>query len=110
MSQYDEKLLKSAATFLSRWNGVAAELFELTSSHRTLTILLRDRGREGNLLLACLEPKYIQGPTRWAPCQIRVSVIDAKRARDRLIEVCDDSVGMVVKCGSLEINENVKLR
>ena len=73
MTQYVEKTLRSAHTFLSRWNGASAEMWKLTSAHRALDIVIR-RDYEGrNLVISCLDPITIKGPVRWQECRLRVS-------------------------------------
>jgi len=107
--RFFEKILKTSATFLARWRGASAELWQLTSSHKVLTIVLRREGRSGNLLLACIDPLRIRGPVRWQDADIviaRSHVPDDER--DGFILV-DRAADVEIVTGSLEVKENVKL-
>jgi hypothetical protein len=109
---YVDRVLKSCATFLRRWTPATARLRELTVSHPALVIeLTRDGsrtrdGRPGNLILACLEPTWISGPVRWAPAHLAVT---HDPDRDEF-HVRDAAAGLEVRCGGIEVAENVKHR
>jgi hypothetical protein len=109
-SSYFEKVIKSTSTFLSRWSGTDAELWELTASHKCLRILLSRKNSSGNLLIACIDPLMIKGPIRWNRAALRVSVIEARAGNETSFVVTDPSVNLEVICGGLEVAENVKLR
>ncbi len=104
---YSDKLLRSAHTFLSRWNGVNAQMLELTISIKHLTILLEEPSREGNLLIACIDPQWISGPLRWTNSNIEV-VAHQNLDDDPCFRVVDVGSGLEVVCGSVELKENVK--
>ena len=107
--RFFEKILKTSATFLARWRGAGAELWQLTQSHKTLTIVLRREGSSGNLLLACIDPRRIHSPVRWQDADIvvvRSPVPDDER--DGFILV-DRAADVEIVTGSLEVKENVKL-
>jgi hypothetical protein len=70
---YFEKIIKSSRPFLSRWNGGMAEMWELTTSLKTLDVLIRREDKPGNLLISCGEPVMIRGPVRWMNCDLRVT-------------------------------------
>ena len=59
---YVGRQLKSARTFLARWQAVDARSIESTRSHTSLSLLLKRAGREGNLYIACLDPSWKTGP------------------------------------------------
>jgi hypothetical protein len=106
---YVEKIIKSSRTFLSRWNGGMAEMWELTISHKTLDVLIRREDKPGNLLIACIDPVMIKGPVRWKNCDLRVTPI-LPGSLDARFLVADDSASVEIICGALEVAENVKLR
>jgi hypothetical protein len=107
---YSEKVIKSSRTFLSRWNGGMAEMWELTISHKTFVVLIRREDKPGNLLIACVEPVMIRGPVRWVNCDLRVTRTTLPGGQETGFLVADDSAGVEIICGALEVKENVKLR
>ena len=102
---YREKILKSCTTFLSRWIDADALMLELTVSIKTLKIVLTVEGRSGNLIVFCGDPDWISGPVRWPGAHIEV--IDDGRPGGGFV-VRDQAVGFEVRCGTVEIKENVK--
>jgi hypothetical protein len=107
--RFFEKTLKASATFLARWRGASAELWQLTRSHRTLTIVLRREGSPGNLVIVCMDPSRIHGPVRWKDADIVISrspVPDDERDGFLLV---DRAADVEIVTGSLEVRENVKL-
>jgi hypothetical protein len=101
----DAKVLQACATFLSRWRGASGEMWELTRSHRSLRLVLSRGGADGNLVLACLDPSWIAGPVRWDNADIAVT---REPGPDGEFRVVDTGVGLDVRCGWLEVAENVK--
>lgn len=106
---YSEKNLKSARTFLSRWKGADAELWELTISHKSLRILIRRHAIEGNLLISCLDPIAIQGPVRWEDCDIQIASKVLPGGQEPGYFVSDRTAKLEIICGEIEVRENVKL-
>jgi hypothetical protein len=109
MDDYSEKILKSATTFLSRWNGADAELWELTVSLRTLSVLIRHLEQPGNLVIACIDPQFIRSSLRWQNCQLRASRVERYDGERDGFGLYDDVADVEILCGKLEIKENVKL-
>lgn len=107
-SAYYEKLLKSADTFLSRWTGADGELWKLTISHRSLSILLRQESREGNLLIACIGPERISGPVYWKGSALKIGLCE-DTGNHPTFRVTDSACGLEVICAMVEVKENVKL-
>jgi hypothetical protein len=107
---YFEKQIKSSRTFLSRWNGGTAEMWELTTSLKTLDVLIRREDKPGNLLISCGDPVMIRGPVRWNNCDLRVTTTTLPGGQETGFLVADDSVGLEIICGALSVRENVKLR
>lgn len=108
-NQYYEKTLKSASTFLGRWAGAHAQLWDLTISIRTLRIVLQAPGREGNLVLLCLDPISIRAPMSWDSCQLVANSVTASDGGGLVFQLVDVSANVEIYCSSLEIKENVKL-
>ncbi|MBI1923155.1 hypothetical protein HYR99_02780 [Candidatus Poribacteria bacterium] len=105
---YREKLMKSLSTFLNRWNGGDARLWEYRSAHSSVTIRITAQDKPGNLHLSCLGPEYIQGPFFWENCHLEVidniSLTDGEAG----YMVIDKRVGFEVRAEHLEIAENCK--
>ena len=106
---YFDKVLKSARTFLARWNGGDAELRELTISVRRLRVVIRRHDRSGNLLISCLDPASIKAPIQWSNCNLSVTTVSLPNSDELGFRVLDDNEGVEIVCGGLEISENVKL-
>ena len=85
-----------------------AQMLELTISIKHLTILLEEPSREGNLLIACIDPQWISGPMRWTNSNIEV-VAHENPGDDLCFRVVDVGSGLKVVCGSVELKEHVKL-
>jgi hypothetical protein len=107
-SDFTEKSLKSFRTFLARWNGKSAELWDLTSSIKTLRILIRGDAGSQNLLIACIAPVSIKSVHQWFNCQLEVS-IDNSDSHNPIYRLHDETSGTEILCGKIEIKENVKL-
>ena len=73
---------------------------EMTSSHRTLCITLRHPDRKGKLVVACVCPEFIHGPTDWSDAQIVVGFADA----DAWL-VSDERADVRIRTGKVEIAE-----
>jgi hypothetical protein len=111
---YFEEIIKSSRAFLSRWNGACIEMWSLTPSLKTLRILIRRMDPPGiplpgNLLISCLAPVMIKGPVRWKNCDLRVTTTTLSDGKETGFLVADDSAGLEIICGALEMEENVKL-
>jgi hypothetical protein len=59
-------------TLLARWRGAQATMWELTTSHKTLTIRLERAGSSDRLDISCY-PVHIHGPVTWNNCEIQIS-------------------------------------
>jgi hypothetical protein len=107
--EYFAKKLKSCATFLERWKGANAVMWDLTVSIKTLRIVLTRAEQKGNLLLACLDPLRISGPVRWEHATLVVLRVRLPENSDDGFLLRDEKAGVEVLCGGLEVKENVKL-
>lgn len=106
---YFEKILRSSHTFLNRWKDADGELWELTRSHKSLQILLQHPLKKGNLVIACIDPRCIEGPVRWKNTDIEISLRQLTGPTDIGFSVEDRRSGLSVVCGALELKENVKI-
>ncbi len=108
-STYAVRLIESAATFLARWEGVHAQLWDLSSSLKTLRIVLQQPGRDGNLIICCIDPMCIRAPIQWINCQIVVTEIKLPDGLRTAFRVADERADSEVLCSSIEIKEDVRL-
>lgn len=105
---YLKTLISKNSTILERWTGGQARMLELTRSHATLTVVVDGEEYGRNLVLACLEPKYVCGPVSWSDSAIELKVTRLDDGSDG-IAVIDDKNGVRITAESIEIKENVKL-
>lgn len=106
---HHDKVLKSAKTFFARWVGASAEMRELTVGHRTLRILITRGPGPANLLVACIDPRWIAGPVRWSASKLEASIYCLPGTREQGYRITDETAKVEVICAALEIKENVKL-
>lgn len=102
--------MKSAATFFTRWRGADVELRELTSSMKTLDVLLRSAGTSGNLLISCLDPRVIRSPVRWRNAKLELSRVTLPDSNEEGYLLSDQEADVQILCLEIEVRENVKLR
>ncbi len=107
---HQEKVLKSAKTFFTRWIGAPAEMQELTIGHKTLRILVQHGNGPTNLVVSCIDPKRVTGPVRWSASQLEASVCMLPSTGKSGYRVVDKAAGVEVICAALEVKENVKLK
>src|SRR4051794_26426102 len=98
MSPQDRRtdMLRHFPTLLARWAGATARMCEMTHSHPTLKIELWHPDRKGRLLISCICPEFIHGPTVWSDAHIVVGFADA----DSWI-VSDERADMRIRAGSV---------
>lgn len=106
---YTAKLLKTAETFLSRWKGARAQLWDLQPSHTSLRVLLQAPDRTGNLLIVCLDPMRIRCAVRWDGSDLSITEVTLPQADSPVFRVTDERADAEIICGGIEIKENVKL-
>ena len=97
------KRLQRIATFLSRWNGGDAKLWDYHLSHSSLQIRIEKQNVKGNLHLRCGDTIRIEAPSRWADCHITVAPCD-----DGGFLIVDESADVRIHVGIVDAAENVK--
>ncbi len=95
-----DDIMRHFPKLLSRWKGISARLWELTSSHPTLRITLYDRERDGSLEVICISPKHIKAPLRWDNSDIQV-----KKSQNEGFDVIDMNAGVLISECGVEIKE-----
>ncbi|MCH8295853.1 hypothetical protein IH992_32645 [Candidatus Poribacteria bacterium] len=106
--EYREKHLKSLSTFLNRWNGGNAKLWEYRAAHSTMTVQITSKNKLGNLYLSCLGPEHIQGPVFWENCHLEVIDNIPLEDGETGYMVIDRAVGFEIRAEQLEVAENCK--
>ncbi|MEM6995084.1 MAG: hypothetical protein AAF721_31515 [Myxococcota bacterium] len=102
MTDRRDDILRHFETLLGRWRGARARLWELSSSHATLSILLtRDEG-EGCLLIHCVSPTRIEAPRHWSHADIRVATAE------EVFDLIDDAAGVRISNCGVEVKEHPK--
>jgi hypothetical protein len=94
--------LRHLPTLLARWRGARAKMWELTISHKTLTIRLERPGSHDNLHVSCY-PIHIHGPVAWSNCDLTVSLTDAGKW-----VIKDAIAGLEILAEGVEVRENCK--
>lgn len=94
--------LRHFPTLLSRWRGAHARISELTTSLRTLRIILRRDGQTGYLLVACIYPQFIHGPLEWPDANVTVALHGGED-----FVVTDAAADVRIITASVEVKEHV---
>jgi hypothetical protein len=95
-------MLRHFPTLLARWAGAWATMSDLTDSHRTLRVVLRQEGRAGYLVVACIGPEFIHGPVQWPDAHIGVALHG-----DGGFMVTDTAADVLIITASVEVAEHV---
>jgi hypothetical protein len=102
-----ENVLKSCTTRLARWRAATASVWTVTVSHKTIALVLRQSGREGNLMLSC-GPVHIRAPVRWDDAEIVVAPVQLPGGGDGFA-VTDARAGVEILCDFIDAREHVAL-
>jgi hypothetical protein len=94
-----DDILRHFPTFLNRWSGVDGRLWELSSSHPILRIVIYDHDRSGSLEVLCIDPERIEAPTRWKNTNIRIE------KTENGFDVLDEGAGIRISNCGVEIKE-----
>jgi hypothetical protein len=95
-----EDMLRHFPTLLRRWRGYPARLVELTRSHQTLEIELRDSVTGYFMSIGCIAPLAIQSPVEWENAEIEVAL------HPNGFVVRDRAAHIEIVAVSVEINEH----
>ena len=104
---YFESLINKTKKMVKRWHGYPAEMNELTKSHSILRIVVYGEEFGKNLVIVCLEPLFIYGPTKWENSSLEIR--SAQQNGEDIIIIEDVENGVKIISGSFEVKENVKL-
>jgi hypothetical protein len=104
---YLEALVSKTSKVVERWHGRQASMLELTKSHATMSVVVLGQEYGQNLVIACLSPEYICGPTNWSDSEIRISVVQLTAGAEG-IALIDEKNGVRITAESFEVKENVK--
>jgi hypothetical protein len=96
-------ILRHFPTLLGRWRGGNARLWQLTTSHKALTIRVERPGIHGNLHVACIGPLHIRGPVDWSDSDIEI----VPGPSDTFV-VRDCRAGLEIHTEHVEVLENCK--
>ena len=106
ISENRKKRFKSFYTFLKRWNGGEAIIWDYNRSHSCLTIRITSKTREGNLHLICLGSERVSGPFKWNNCSFEI--YDISSDEEPVFALIDETVNFRIEAGILEVKENCK--
>jgi hypothetical protein len=106
MSPIELKIYKSAR-MITRWHGYDARMLELRRSHFTLTIAAHGKEHGKNLVIACVEPEFISGPTRWQSCELAIESTTLPSGAEG-VAIVDKKNGVRVLAASFEVAEHRK--
>lgn len=98
----EDPILLHFPTLLRRWDGSIARIWQLTTSHASLTVRVERPGKVGNLQISG-GPIFIKGPREWVNCCIRV-----ERDKDGNFVLFDRAAEVRIVTENLEIAENRK--
>lgn len=94
------EIMKHFPALLSRWKGKSARLWNLSSSHPTLCIVLYGNDRTGSLEVACIDPERIEAPLRWENSDIQIG-----KAQNGMFKVIDQKAGVLISDCVVETKE-----
>lgn len=103
-----DTLIAKTEKIVARWQGRQARMLELTKSHAMLRIVVTCDEPEQNLVIACLGPEHIIGPTSWTDNELAIESTKLKSGEEG-IAVVDKKNGLRVVAESFEVKENVRI-
>jgi hypothetical protein len=105
---FQQSNIRRHLKMLNRWQGANARLRELTSGHQSLRVELTQLERSGNLLISCISPIYIEGPTYWSNSMIEISPAILEDGTEGIM-LRDLSANVKILAETFEVAENVRL-
>ena len=105
---YLETQISKTLKIVERWHGRQASMLELTRSHATMSVVVLGQEYGQNLVISCLSPEYICGPTSWSDSEIKMVVVPLAAGTEG-IALIDEKNGVRIMAESFEVKENVNL-
>jgi hypothetical protein len=106
--EFHTKQMKKFHTFLDRWHGGRARLWEFQAGHCSLTIRIEVEDKRGNLHIVCLGPESIHGPVAWENCHFEVIDHVVVGGQEDGYILRDQEAGFEVFTEGLDVFENCK--
>ncbi len=100
--------MREQTALIGRWQGRPARMLELTKSHAMLIIVVTCNEADKNLVIACLGPEHINGPTSWSESELTIECTILQSGREG-IAVVDKKNGVRVVGESFEVKEDVRI-
>lgn len=100
--------IRKTASMVKRWQGRLATMSELTRSHPSLRIVIHGESYGQNLVISCLAPVYICGPTKWNDSMIILKTVQLESGEEG-IALIDENHKVKIIAESFEVRENVKM-
>jgi hypothetical protein len=104
--EFQAKQMQKLHTFLDRWQGGRARLWEFQAGHCSLTLRIEIAGKRGNLHIVCLGPESIHGPVAWENCHFEVIDHVVIGGQEDGYILRDKAVGFEVLTEGLDVFEN----
>ncbi|WP_131818106.1 hypothetical protein [Planctopirus hydrillae] len=105
---YLEEQIARTKTMVQRWHGCDAKMYELSRSHRTLTIVICGHECGKNLVVSLMEPLFINGPTSWAENEASIVTVTLETG-NQFVEFVDHKNKVRIVAESFEVAENRKV-
>ena len=106
---YFEKVAKGSNTMLRRWRDTPVRVWEVTTSHRSLVLVLgQDPTSMHNLVVACIGPIRMEGPFEWSSSSLEVRIGSGSGGEPEF-RVVDEAADFEIRCPAVEVKENVRL-
>lgn len=105
---YLESVISKTVKIVERWHGHPARMLELTRSHATMSVVVFGQKYGNNLVISCLSPEYICGPTSSCDSEIKIAFVQLNAGSEG-IALIDEKNGVRITAESFEVKENVKL-
>lgn len=97
-----DDMIRHFPTILARWRGGDAQLWNITTSHPTLVILVIKEELAGCLIIHCSVPRRIEAPRTWKDCEFMV------RKGEEMFDLVDEAANArILDCG-VSLSEHPK--
>lgn len=106
--EFRAKQMKKLQTFLNRWQGGKARLWEFQAGHCHLTLRIDLEGHPGNLHIVCVGPEFLHGPVAWENCHFEVVDNVVMRGGEDGYILRDQAAGFEVLSEGIDVFEHSK--